>query len=55
VLFQPEKSERKKKTISLLRISMPQVSMANEVWSMDFVHASCVGGMKLNVLVIVDD
>lgn len=47
--------KRKKKPNSLLRIPMPQASMANEIWSMDFVHDSCADGGKLRVLTIVDD
>jgi len=34
---------------------MPQASMANEIWSMDFVHDSCADGGKLRILTIVDD
>jgi putative transposase len=47
--------KRKKKQIPFLRVPLPEASMPNEKWSMDFVHDSCVNGTKIKVLTIIDD
>ncbi|OPY85631.1 MAG: IS2 transposase TnpB [Smithella sp. PtaU1.Bin162] len=47
--------KRKKKQSPLLQISLPEASLPNETWSMDFIHDSCVNSAKVKVLTIVDD
>jgi putative transposase len=47
--------KRKKKKIPFLRVPLPEATMHNETWSMDFVHDFCVSGTRIKVLTIVDD
>jgi len=47
--------KRKKKRIPSLRVPLPEASMPNETWSMDFVHDSCITGTKIKILTVVDD
>jgi putative transposase len=47
--------KRKKKQTHLLRVPLPEPSMPNEIWSMDFIHDSCANGTRIRVLTIVDD
>ena len=46
---------KKGKKGSVIRIPIPIPQMANEVWSMDFVHDRLYDGRKLKILNIVDD
>lgn len=47
--------KRKKKRIPCLRVPLPEATMPNETWSMDFVHDSCITGSRIKVLTVVDD
>lgn len=47
--------KKRKKRIPFLRVPLPEATMLNETWSMDFVHDSCTNGTKVKVLTIVDD
>ena len=47
--------KRKKKQIHFFRVPLPEPSMPNEMWSMDFIHDSCANGTRIRVLTIVDD
>lgn len=47
--------KKKKKRNPFLRVPLPETSMPNETWSMDFVHDFCTNGSKIKVLTIVDD
>lgn len=47
--------KRKKKRIPCLRVPLPEATMPNETWSMDFVHDSCITGTRIKVLTVVDD
>lgn len=47
--------KRKKKRIPCLRVPLPEATMPNETWSMDFAHDSCITGARIKVLTVVDD
>ena len=47
--------KKRKKRILSLRVPLPEATVPNETWSMDFVHDSCTNGAKVKVLTIVDD
>jgi putative transposase len=47
--------KKRKKRIPFLRVPLPEATMPNETWSMDFVHDSCITGTKIKVLTVVDD
>lgn len=47
--------KKKKKRSPFLRVPLPEATMPNETWSMDFVHDACANGTKVKVLTIVDN
>ena len=47
--------KKRKKRMPFLRITLPEATVPNETWSMDFVHDACTNGAIVKALTGVDD
>lgn len=49
------KNRKGKKRMNVIRMPKPKPTVANEVWSIDFVHDRFENGRRLKILTVVDD